>query len=74
MPASKEKIKSREALSDDYVDEKVYIDFYTNSAIHIFRADPDSHSPDDDGVDKGQAVWLDNLEKRELLKILREEL
>ena len=74
MPAPKENIKRREVLSDDYADEKVYIDFYTNSAIRIYRADPEASCPDDDAMMKGQTVWIDNLEKRELLKILKEEI
>jgi len=73
MPANPDHIKRREVLSDDYQEEKVHIDFYTNSAVHIYRADPDSHAPDDDGIDKGRAVWLDNLEKRELLKALKND-
>ena len=74
MPANPENIKRREVLSDDYADEKIFLDFYTNSAIRIYRADPEATSPDDDADMKGTSVWLDNLEKRELLKILREEL
>jgi hypothetical protein len=70
MPANPDHIKRREVLSDDYQEEKVHIDFYSNNTIRIYRADPDSHAPDDDAIDKGQAVWLDNLEKRELLKVL----
>ena len=64
MPANPENIARREVLSDDYHDEKVTIDFYTNSAIAIYRGDEDGR--------EGR-VWLDNLEKRELLKILKEE-
>jgi len=73
MPANPEHVKRREVLSDDYHDDKVHIDFYTNSAVRIYRADPEASSPDDDGMAKGATVWLDNLEKRELLKILKEE-
>lgn len=73
MPANPENIRRREVLSEDYHDEKVHIDFYTNSTIRIYRADPDASSPDDDAEAKGATVWLDNLEKRELLKILKEE-
>jgi hypothetical protein len=73
MPVNPEHLRRREVLSDDYQEEKVHIDFYTNNAVHIYRADPDSETPDDDAVDKGQAVWLDNLEKRDLLKVLKEE-
>lgn len=73
MPAPKDNIARREVLNDDYQDEKIHIDFYTNSAIRIYRADPRASAPDDDAMGKGQTVWLDNLEKRELLKILKEE-
>ena len=64
MPANPENIGRREVLSEDYHDEKITIDFYTNSAIAIYRGDEDNP--------EGR-VWLDNLEKRELLKILKEE-
>jgi len=74
MPANPDHIKRREVLSDDYADEKVHIDFYSNSAVRIYRADPDANCPDDDAMRKGQTVWIDNLEKRELLKVLKEEI
>jgi len=67
MPAPPENIQRREVLSDDYHDEKVTIDFYTNSAIAIYRGD------EDEAMGGGNRVWLDNLEKRELLKVLKEE-
>jgi len=73
MPANPNNIARREVLSEDYHDEKLFIDFYTNSCIRIYRADEDARSPDDDAVGKGQTVFIDNLEKRELLKILKEE-
>jgi hypothetical protein len=73
MPANPKQIARREVLSEDYHDEKVHIDFYTNSAIRIYRADKDANAPDDEAVGNGKTVWLDNLEKRELLKILKEE-
>ena len=65
MPANSKNVKRREVLSGDYADEKVTIDLYTNSAIAIYRGDEDNP--------EGR-VWLDNLEKRELLKVLKEEL
>lgn len=64
MPANPDNISRREVISEEYHDEKVTIDFYTNSAIRIYRGDED---------DPENNVWLDNLEKRELLKILKEE-
>jgi hypothetical protein len=73
MPANPANVRRREELSDDYHDEKIHIDFYTNNAVRIYRADPEAAAPDDDAMGKGQTVWLDNLEKRELLKILKEE-
>lgn len=73
MPANSENIARREVLSEDYHDEKVHIDFYTNSAIRIYRADPDADCPDDEAVGNGKTVWLDNLEKRELKRVLDDE-
>lgn len=64
MPANPEHIEKREVLSEDYHDEKVTIDFYTNSAIAIYRGDED---------DPENRVWLDNLEKRELLAVLSDQ-
>jgi hypothetical protein len=74
MPANPDNVDRRVVLSDDYADEKVFIDFYTNSAIRVYRADPDAAYPDDDADAKGQTVWLDNLEKRALRDVLTEEL
>ena len=73
MPVNPDHIKRREVLSDDYQEEKVHIDFYTNSTIRIYRADPDANCPDDDAIRKGKAVALDNLEKRELIKALNND-
>jgi len=64
MPANPDHIKRRKVLSEDYQDEKITIDCYTNSAIRIYRGDEDEPEKN---------VWLDNLEKRELLKVLKEE-
>lgn len=64
MPANPKNVKRTVVLSDDYHDEKATIDFYTNSAIAIGR----------DREDASEGVWLDNLEKRELLEALKEEL
>lgn len=65
MPANPDHIQRREVLSEDYHDEKVTIDFYTNSAIAIYRGDED---------DPEGRVWMDNLEKRGLLAVLHDEL
>ena len=73
MPANPNNVKRREVLSEDYHDEKVHIDFYTNSCIRIYRGDDDKVCPDDDAEMRGTTVWLDNLEKRELLEVLKEE-
>jgi hypothetical protein len=65
MPPNPEHVKRRVELSDDYHDETAVVDFYTNSAIAIRRG----------GVDEqDNRVWLDNLEKRELLKVMKEEI
>jgi hypothetical protein len=64
MPANPEHVGRREVLSEDYHDEKARIDFYTNSAIAIYRGDQN----------EPKRVWLDNLEKRELLKVLQSEI
>lgn len=63
MPSNPKNVERREVLSDDYHDEKVTIDFYTNSAVAIYRGDED---------DPEGRVWLDNLEKRELIDALNE--
>ena len=68
MPANPDHVDRSEVLSDDYHDEKVTIDFYTNSAIAIYRGDEDKSGTSQ------RRVWLDNLEKRELLNVLKEEL
>lgn len=65
MPADPTHIRKREVLSEDYHSEKITIDFYTNNAIAIYRGDEDMHSG---------RVWLDGLEKQELLRVLKEEL
>lgn len=65
MPANPEHIQRREVLSEDYHDTKVTIDFYTNSVIAIYRGDEDNPAG---------RVWMDNLEKRELLRVLQDEL
>jgi hypothetical protein len=65
MPAPPEHKRRTDVLSEEYHDRKVTIDFYTNSAIRIYRGDED---------DDEQNVWLDNLEKRELLRVLNDEL
>lgn len=64
MPANPNNIKRRVVLSDDYQDEKVTIDFYTNSTIRIYRGDED---------DDENNIWLDNLEKRALSEAMSEE-
>jgi hypothetical protein len=74
MPATSDNIDERVVVSDDYQDEKIHVDFYSNSCIRIYRADPDADCPDDDGQMRGKSVWLDNLEKRELLRVLKEVL
>ena len=65
MPANPKNIKRREVISDEYADEKVTVEFYTNSAVAIYRGGPDEQE---------NRVWLDNLEKRELLKVFKEEI
>lgn len=64
-PANPENIERRVVLSEDYHDKKVTIDFYTNSAIAIYRGEEDN--PDTD------RVWLDNLEKHALFEALSED-
>ena len=71
-PANPDHIKRREILSEDYHDEKIHINFYTNSTIRIYRADDDVMCPDDEAMANGKTVWLDNLEKQELLRVLKE--
>lgn len=65
-PANPENIGRREVLSESYHDKKVTIDFYTNSAIAIYRGD--EYDPET------ERVWLDNLEKRALYEVLEAEL
>lgn len=65
MPVPPSNLQRREVLSEDYHDDKITIDFYTNSAIAIYRGDEVSFK---------NRVWFDNLEKQELLSILKEEL
>jgi len=74
MPANPNNVNSRDVLSDDYHDDKIHVDFYTNSCMRIYRADPDTTCPDDDAEIKGTSVWLDGLEKQALLERLKEEL
>lgn len=74
MPVNPEDLEDRKILSGDYHEEKVFIDFYTNNTIRIYRADPEAVSPDDDAAMKGQEVWLDNLEKQELQEALNKKL
>lgn len=74
MPVNPDNLAERKILSDDYHDEKIFIDFYTNSCIRIYRADPEATCPDDDAGMKGQEVWLDNLEKQALQEALNKEL
>lgn len=64
MPANPAHIQRRAVISGDYVEHKITIDFYTNSAIAIYRGDEDNPE---------SRIWLDNLEKRELLKLMKEE-
>jgi len=64
MPANPANIKRREVISGEYVENKITVDFYTNNAIAIYRGDEDV--PD-------SRIWLDNLEKRELLTLMKEE-
>jgi len=64
MPANPANIKRREVISGEYVENKITVDFYTNNAIAIYRGDEDV--PD-------SRIWLDNLEKRELLTLMEEE-
>ena len=68
MPANPDHVGRREVLSEDYHDKKARIDFYTNSAIAIYRGG------EDEAMGNGGRVWLDNLEKRELLKVLQSEI
>ena len=63
MPANPSNIKDRVVLSEDYHDEKVTVDFYTNSAVAIYRGDED---------DPSGRVWLDNLEKQALKDALED--
>jgi len=64
MPANPANIQRREVISGEYVENKITVDFYTNNAIAIYRGDEDV--PD-------SRIWLDNLEKRELLTLMEEE-
>ena len=64
MPANPANIQRREVISGEYVENKITVDFYTNNAIAIYRGDEDV--PD-------SRIWLDNLEKRELLTLMKEE-
>ena len=68
MPANPEHVGRREVLSEDYHGKKARIDFHTNSAIAIYRGG------EDEAMENGDRVWLDNLEKRELLKVLQSEI
>jgi len=63
MPANPAHIQRREVISEEYQENKITIDFYTNNAIAIYRGDEDNPE---------SRVWLDNLEKKELLKVLEE--
>jgi hypothetical protein len=53
MPPDPSNVERRETISGDYHDEKVTVEFYTNSSVRIYRGDVDD--PEDN-------VWLDNLE------------
>lgn len=64
MPPNPENVKRNVELSYDYHESKAFIDVYTNSAIAIGR----------DREDPEEGVWLDNLEKRKLYEVLKEEL
>ena len=68
MPANPENVGRREVLSEDYHEDKVTIDCYTNNAIAIYRGDEDKL-----GSSK-RRVWLDSNEKRALYEVLKEEL
>ena len=74
MPANPDNVERRVVISEEYQDLKVHVDVYSNSAIRVYRADPNASSPDDDGIKHGSSVWLDNIEKRELLTVLEEEI
>jgi len=50
MPANPDHIKRREVLSEDYHDERIHIDFYTNSTVRIYRANDDAVCPDDEAM------------------------
>jgi hypothetical protein len=65
MPANPENKDRSETISESYHDSKVTVDFYTNNAMAIYRGDEDM--PDG-------RVWMDNLEKRELLEVLQDEI
>lgn len=62
MPPNPRNVENILTLSEDYHDEKVQLYIYSNSAIEIVRGD----------IDLGESVWLDNLEKRELLSALED--
>jgi len=64
MPANPKHIQRREVISGEYQEHKITVDFYTNNAIAIYRGDEDSPN---------SRIWIDNLEKRELLKLMEEE-
>jgi len=64
MPANPNHIRRREVISEQYHGEKVTVDFYTNSAVAIYRGHQDNPN----------RVWLDNLEKQALRELLNDEL
>jgi len=68
MPANPENVGRREVLSEDYHEDKVTIDCYTNNAIAIYRGDEETSE-----WNNGR-VWLDSNEKRALYEVLKEEL
>jgi hypothetical protein len=64
MPPNPNNVDEHVVLSEDYHDEKSFVDFYTNSAMAIGR----------DREDPEEGVWLDSLEKRALFEALADQL
>lgn len=65
MPPDPSNVEERLVLSEDYQDEKVWIEFYTNSSVAIGRGE-DEVSQD--------RVWLDGLEKQAVFDALANHL
>jgi len=65
MPPHPDNVEERLVISDDYQDDKVWIEFYTNTSVAIGRGE---EGPAQD------RVWLDGKEKHGIFDALANHL